>query len=362
LVSVADQFKRRLKVRQWTQTLVDHSLVLGSTSKGVHLHDIVLTYLRKSYSPEEMRALQKQVVDGIVEASRQRRAVSGQGLHDTGSTAQAFEGEEVDWYACNVGAYHVKMSMDPSTPLIEQEQVKQWLLLDDEVVFRFVAVSVGEQGLEALCEEFIQSGKNYEAAKMKSGVSCIAGSSHASSAGSACSEALAMLRASGLVTTKAHQLEFDLLAVHIRSTKNGSNERAQAEARIAELAKVRSLRVDPSTLWLGTVFSCLMVRIGMSVKDHQPLSRESIHEAYRLSADGVPLLQRACSESIGARKEVMTMNLLLWSVGPFCTIGSNTKHGAEMYEKAVNERWGADCSTLMHAVEAHDFARHFTIW
>jgi hypothetical protein len=34
----------RLKVRQWTQLLIDQSLLLGSSSKGVHLHDIVLTY------------------------------------------------------------------------------------------------------------------------------------------------------------------------------------------------------------------------------------------------------------------------------------------------------------------------------
>ena len=40
----------RLKVRQWTQMLVDHSLLLGSSSEGVHLHDIVLHYLRKRLS------------------------------------------------------------------------------------------------------------------------------------------------------------------------------------------------------------------------------------------------------------------------------------------------------------------------
>ena len=30
----------RLKVRQRTQLLVDHSLLLGSSSEGIHLHDI----------------------------------------------------------------------------------------------------------------------------------------------------------------------------------------------------------------------------------------------------------------------------------------------------------------------------------
>ena len=43
----------RLKVRQWTQLLVDQSLLLGSSSEGIHLHDIVLTSLRKRLSAEE---------------------------------------------------------------------------------------------------------------------------------------------------------------------------------------------------------------------------------------------------------------------------------------------------------------------
>ena len=43
----ASSLATRLKVRQWTQMLVDHSLLLGSSSEGVHLHDIVLQYLRK---------------------------------------------------------------------------------------------------------------------------------------------------------------------------------------------------------------------------------------------------------------------------------------------------------------------------
>ena len=88
----------RLKVRQWTQMLVDHSLLLGSSSEGVHLHDIVLQYLRKRLSAEEMRALHTQVVDGMLMASRERMASIGACFEDTGSTAKPFEGEEVDWY------------------------------------------------------------------------------------------------------------------------------------------------------------------------------------------------------------------------------------------------------------------------
>ena len=87
----------RLKVRQMTQMLVDHSLLLGSSSEGIHLHDIVLTYLRKRLSAEEMRAKHKNVVKGMILASEARITATGRGLQDTGSTQKAFDGEEVDW-------------------------------------------------------------------------------------------------------------------------------------------------------------------------------------------------------------------------------------------------------------------------
>ena len=51
----------RLKVRQWTQMLVDHSLLLGSSSEGIHLHDIVLQYLRKRLSAHELRVHHRKV-------------------------------------------------------------------------------------------------------------------------------------------------------------------------------------------------------------------------------------------------------------------------------------------------------------
>ena len=56
----------RLKVRQWTQMLVDHSLLLGSSTEGIHLHDIVLQYLRKRLSAEEMRAKQQRVSELVL--------------------------------------------------------------------------------------------------------------------------------------------------------------------------------------------------------------------------------------------------------------------------------------------------------
>ena len=73
----------RLKVRQRAQLLVDHSLLLGSLTEGVHLHDIVLTYLRKRLSAEEMRAEQQKVVEGMIATANERLKKSNLGYEDT---------------------------------------------------------------------------------------------------------------------------------------------------------------------------------------------------------------------------------------------------------------------------------------
>jgi hypothetical protein len=144
--------------------LVDHSLLLGSFTKGVHLHDIVLTYLRHTHSSSELRALQKRVVEELVRASTVRP------LEDTGSTAKAFAGEEVDWYTCNVGSFHIKQSMDQSVPVTENEDVARWLMLNDAVLFRQTALAVGEETLEVLVAHFTGMSPWVEAAKARGGL------------------------------------------------------------------------------------------------------------------------------------------------------------------------------------------------
>jgi hypothetical protein len=91
----------RLKVRQWAQILVDHSLLLGSSTHGIHLHDIVLIHLRNSRSEEEMRELQRRLVEGMVATSAERMEATGRWLQDTGTTETPFEGEELDWVSCH---------------------------------------------------------------------------------------------------------------------------------------------------------------------------------------------------------------------------------------------------------------------
>ena len=94
----------RLKVRQWTQLLIDQSLLLGSSSKGVHLHDIVLTYLRGTRSATELQALQQRVVEGLVAASAGRTERRGgvsrtRGARRRLSTARRSTGTCAMWRA-----------------------------------------------------------------------------------------------------------------------------------------------------------------------------------------------------------------------------------------------------------------------
>jgi hypothetical protein len=141
--------------------LVDHidSLLLGSFTKGVYVHDIVLTYLRNIHSSSELRALQMRVVEELI------RAATVRPFEDTGSTAKAFAGEEVNWYACNVGNFHIKQSMDQSVLVTENQDVVRWIMLNDTVVFRQTALAVGEEALEALVAHFTGRSQWEEAAK-----------------------------------------------------------------------------------------------------------------------------------------------------------------------------------------------------
>ena len=86
----------RLKVRQWTQQLVDHSLLLGS-SLGIHVHDIILQYVRKRLSAEEMRALQRKVLIGMFVEEKEQAAAGNAFSEIPKSQALPFNGEELSW-------------------------------------------------------------------------------------------------------------------------------------------------------------------------------------------------------------------------------------------------------------------------
>jgi hypothetical protein len=248
----------RLKVRQWTQMLVDHSLLLGSFTKGVHVHDIVLTYLRNTHSPSELRALQKRVVEELVRVSTARP------FEDTGSTSKAFAGEEVDWYVCNVGSFHIKQSIDRSVPVTENEEVARWIMLNDTVLFQQTALAVGEEAMEAMVAHFTDRNQLVEAAKARHGVYFVSSSPSLAMM----DEVIKLLEKCGPVrTSDALQLELDVISSYRYNTQpkftTGSAARAQLGARIAELGQSPSVRTSSWNLVIGGIYPKTSVLTGI---------------------------------------------------------------------------------------------------
>jgi hypothetical protein len=297
--SVGEDLGTRLKVRQWTQMLVDHSLLLGSFAKGVHVHDIVLTYLRNRHSPSELRALQKRVVEELVRVSTARS------FEDTGSTSKAFAGEEVDWYVCNVGSFHIKQSMDQSVPVPENEDMARYLMLDDAVIFRQTALALGEKELEALFAHFAGNSQWVEAAKTKYAVYCVSISPMVEQL----DETIELLERCGSPRTSgALQLELDVISLFKYNVRakfvSGSPEKARLGARM--LSQNPSVRADPWKLILGTIYSKLVVAYGIMPvlwEGGKVIGGDSVIKGISLWCDqATPLMQSACDNAVGARK------------------------------------------------------------
>ena len=75
--------------------------------------------------------------------------------------------EEIDWYCCNIGAFHVTRAMDPSLRVAEQDDIKRWVLVEDRVLVRAVAKAVGADELVQLVAHFTGRQEPLKAAKVR---------------------------------------------------------------------------------------------------------------------------------------------------------------------------------------------------
>ena len=75
--------------------------------------------------------------------------------------------EEVDWFVCNVGSFHASRAMDPSVGVAEDENIKRWLLMSDQVLVKAVAKAVGAEGMATLVAHFVQAEAWLEAAALE---------------------------------------------------------------------------------------------------------------------------------------------------------------------------------------------------
>jgi hypothetical protein len=261
----------------------------------------VLTYLRNTHSPSELRALQKRVVEELVRLSTVRA------FEDTGSTSKAFAGEEVDWYTCNVGSFHIQQSMDRSVPVTENENVVRYLMLDDTVLFQQTALAVGEEELSTLSAHFAGKDQWMEAAKGKWAVYFVSSSPSVAMM----DEVMELLEKCGPTRTSgALQLELDVIGSTRYQWKYaaGSAGRAQVGARIAELGQNPSLRTNPWSLVMGGLYPKLLMLIGAippAWTGGKKVDGDSVLKGMRLwHNQAIPLMQSACDNAVGARKVI----------------------------------------------------------
>jgi hypothetical protein len=310
----------------------------------------------------ELRALQKRVVDGLVAASTERTAATGRGFQDTGSTVKAFDGEEVDWYVCNVASYHVKQSMDRLLALVENEDLKRLLLLDDETIVRAAALSVGMSELEMLTANYSAAEEWMEAAKVVWAMGMMSGDSDRLKHGES---ALDLLAQAGSATPQAQQLELDMRGTLGFRMRTGTPEKKANTARMTELmAQNKTLRVDPLALYLMSISPVVVALCGLHPKMWDAgkiATADTVTEGLRVKVyKAFPLFAKAVEESIGARKECIQITYELAFVVTYMSFCS-TDQTAEMHQQLHDEKWGRDGSILTAGCMQYSFDRHYAI-
>jgi hypothetical protein len=291
-------------------------------------------------------------------------AATGRGFQDTGSTAKAFDGEEVDWYVCNVASYHVKQSMDPSVPLVENEDLRRWILLEDVAVARAAAGATGVAELELLVAQYTAGEECFDAAKVTQAMGMLSASiadrlKHGRAA-------LDLLQQVMSATTQAQQLELDVRSSLGFSMDRKSGERKRNAGRIGELMKDNSsLRVDPLGLLLTSVLPRLYALCGQYPAfwdAGQVATEETAQEGVELNIrQGVPLCTKAAEESIGARKEYIRLVFELGMCGFAMPVRSTDEAVVEVQQRCQEVKWGRDGSIATAACMAYRFERHFDI-
>jgi hypothetical protein len=59
----------------------------------------------------------------------------------------------------------MKLALDTSAPMVQSEDLRRWLLLEDDVLFRQATITMGVAGLTALAKEYAEKDRYFEAAK-----------------------------------------------------------------------------------------------------------------------------------------------------------------------------------------------------
>ena len=137
LTNEKSEKKAKITVGSCLGTLLKYNLIKGSltTGHGVFMHDVIRDFVINAHSPEELRALQKMVVDAILAAGPEN------GFRTSEFTsAGSFEG-----YVARQIFTHFRGALGEG-----EEPPDAWLVHPDQAIKANVAMAVGVDGLVAL--------------------------------------------------------------------------------------------------------------------------------------------------------------------------------------------------------------------
>jgi hypothetical protein len=253
--------------------------------------------------------------------------------------------------------------MDPSVLLVENEDLRRWLLLGDEAITRAAAGAAGVAELVSLVAMYTVGEEWFEAAKVSQAMSMVSTSTadrlrHGR-------VALDLLQQVAPATTQVQQLELDLRSSLSFSMDLRSGEQKRNGGRVEELMKLdSSLRVDPLGLFIPSVVPRFYALCGMhpGIWDAgQVATEETAQEGMKYNIrKGIPLLTKAAEESVGARKEYIRLAYELC----FCCylmIVRSTNEAVEVQQRCLEVKWGRDGSIFTAACMVYCFERHTDI-
>eukprot|EP00935_MAST-01C_sp_MAST-1C-sp1_P000028 g28.t1 len=348
----------RLQVRQRTQMLLDLSLLLGSSSEGVHLHDIVLQYLRKRLSAEETRELHYKTIEGIVATAAERLEATGRGLEDTGTS---------------MGSWHMRQTL--ASPLEKDEHyfsddLRRYLLLEDHVISHQASCVIGEEGLKALATEYISSEQYIAAAKAQYAL-VILMSGDRTLGKVVMKEAQMNLERSKPLPRDGLQIEWLVLVKYAWYLSNGGDsaeeraEKARIEALTEKAAENKDLQRDPITVWMSNAPKIIMMfgQLPSAFNGGRTLSSADLYAAIVWSRDDmIPLIVQKRDQSVGARREfyecLRCMSVIPAAVYPVC---HGARENAQLVHAMTTAEWGGGSDEVVDAMRTQSFARHHTI-
>jgi hypothetical protein len=214
----------------------------------------------------------------------------------------------------------MKLALDVSVPSVQSEDLRRWLMLEDEVLFRQATITLGVEGLKELATEYLaKEDAGFEAAKTKFALANIT-FGDPSIATALLQEALALLEQSGVPTRVEQQFQWQLLigyAWYLSLGDDATGEQSRIKAMMEEAGKNPALRKDAFAIGAAKANTHYFMAgyLPFAFNGGRRLTDDDFCQAMTYDWEVcLPLLRQACDQSVGARREWHDMHRCLLTV------------------------------------------------